>query len=461
MSDARFQDGYQSPLVRRLTEEAPKFTAATLAELVPVFQAGHHARERLRDEKGSLTPSEVDELTLAASRGETVMEQLVLMGLPQVRMLAQKEYDRRSQWRSTVTLADLQQEGIVGLLKGLVAYQMSASGSSAKNYLSTWIVVQMRRGTALFDHDFTVSTETSDRHRRIRAIRARLTDELGREPSPEEISDASADPSFKGSALWGRKESRNKARRITPEQVIEERVDSIRVGYGERIGVDQPHLSPGAAARQEAEYAPLDGEPADTTSAESAALYAGHKEGLQSLIADAIDRMGLPAVQRDMVSRTHGLAPYAEEQSARAIGDALGFPRADVAAVVEAFATEMTRPGGAFHYACARWSEDDLAAIGLGWVRAALGSWDDVAAIERMRPPPLVLTEPMTPLARRKPPPPEGQTTATGVIAQYVCERERAAYTVIYQEGKTPQDWRPCTRCGQPSKLIRYGQTGR
>lgn len=450
---------YESPVLRQMRSDVGGWTIEMLAELAPVYQAGYAAQEQLKNDP----PQDLlhhAELQQAVVAGEAAKEKLVLAGMSLARSLAMNELNRRAQAGGLTQLDDLMQEAFIGMLKGLRNYDPGKQRESPTNYVSGYITMEMRRGeTAKLDSDFSVPVEVSTLDRRIRALRSRLAGDLGREPTPQEISDASADPKYAVATLMAAKGGNRKPKRIPVEKVVEERNHSTRVGPLTRPG----GYDDGEGAGPDPYDAGVPLATSEQVGSDERALQDAQQTGVRELLMLTMRAMGLPAVQSEIVMRHHGLAPYAESQTAARIGRELDLESGKVSEVVEAFSVEMARPGGAFHRLCSQRSAAELADLGMPWIQQALGAWDDVPEARQNQPPPPVLVEEIVPVKRRRAPRPVVENTTGFTLAQYQCLYDGADYVVPYEAPEDVLTTRPCPRCQNPSVLLRQdrGAAGR
>jgi RNA polymerase sigma factor (sigma-70 family) len=355
--------GYRSPLMSRLSGSG-RLTLDLLRREVPAFQAGREATERLA---ASDVPAEDrPHLMRVRSEGEAAKERLLFAAIPLIKHLAQKEHVRRQNWQSQVTFDDLFQEGTIGLYQGLAKYDVNGAQTSPTNYLGQWVLTTMRRNAEAIDNDFGVAFDAAERYRRIRALRSRLQNELGRDPLDAEMIKAWEDPAYVGGRKIGRvkKTAPKPGKGLTEAQLAEEREMRSRVGHTARLAMSGTTEPDGPLV----EYArPIGDQPALGDAADIIAER-GAREGLARILGQTLDEMGLPALQREVIARRWGLPPHPSEQSARDISRALDLHRERVGRVIEGFTSEMSRPGGAFHRVCSALSDDELADLRLDWV---------------------------------------------------------------------------------------------
>ena len=447
--------GYTSPLMARLGTQ--RLTVDMLAAEIPRLRAASEAEEALAAGiRGSRKQRDAQE---AIAEGERAKERLFGAALPLIRTVASREWRRRQQWGSQVTLEDLTQEAIVGFFKGLSGFKPEAVRRSATNYLGQWMLVEMRRSAEVMDHDLQVGHDAGERYRRVRALRSRLTTELGREPTDQEISDASRNPEYvTRPGMVGRApqagESPHVGKGLTPEQVAEEKATRSRLGHSARFVTSTKDSSEvGIIDADRVEVSSSSGL-ADTLSQDPAdlAVEADTSRVIATIVAQVIERMKMPGQQREIISRRFGLAPYEEEASAREISRVMGVHRERVTRILAAFTQEMTRRGGTFHEIVGTIPEDDLLALGLGWVSETLGPWDKKYANTGQIPG--ILVEPAVAAAKVEERA-TGTTDADGVLAWFRCDYHDRLFTCLYLDLRSVPRERSCPVCQKPSELVK------
>lgn len=423
-----------------------------LRRYLPAYQQAHAARQELAAGE-KLTAAARRRLEAAVAAGEPAKEALLAMGVPLVKSLVDKEFRRRAAWQSQVTFEDLFQDGILGYLRALLSYDASRDYKSPTNYLGQWIITEMRRSAETMDNDFEVAGETADRFRRIRAVRSRLAGELGREPTDEEIVAGSAEVDPTRRSTMGRVARGGAPTPVTLAQVAEEREARHRVGYTHRIVSamdDTGHHATVSVDRA----VPVTGEtPFDgpVTLVEQSV-----QDGLTVLLDAAMDLLGMPMLQKDIIRRRFGLSPHQVEQSARDAARAVGVTVAVVNDVVAAFQAHMATPGGAFHRVCSALSGEELIDHSLGWVITVLGPYS--SAPKTPTPPDAIL---VSPLPRRSAAAalPAGSLNTEGVFAQFACPFHGRTFVGVYRYLRDVPDTRACPSCQRPSPVVATSDT--
>lgn len=180
-----------SPITSRTN--AQPLSLELLREHVPTVRAGQEAI-RLLGDGTERSRVETNNLLGEKRKGSRAQEILIISALPLIKNISSKEFQRRKAWSSRISYDDVLQEAIAGFIRGLLSYDETANHSSPTNYLGMWITTSIRRKVEAMEHDFAIPYEVVERARRIRAVRGRLSNELSRPPTDEEVLEALNDP---------------------------------------------------------------------------------------------------------------------------------------------------------------------------------------------------------------------------------------------------------------------------
>lgn len=132
-----------------------------------------------------LTPEQEQDLTKACAAGdEDAIRQMVSANLRLVVSVA-KKYAGRG-----IPLLDLIQEGSVGLLEATKRFDYSL-GYSFSTYATHWIRGKITRYLMENEGPLTISHNEVEKARKLRASHSRLSAQLGREPTEQELADHS------------------------------------------------------------------------------------------------------------------------------------------------------------------------------------------------------------------------------------------------------------------------------
>ena len=165
--------------------ERPEQAAYTIADL------SHHTTDALSlflNEAGRwplLTPKEEIELAKRLERGDlAAKERMINSNLRLVVSLA-----RKYQGVGDLSLLDLIQEGILGLIRAVEKFDWR-KGFRFSTYATLWIRQAIQRGLADRGRSIRLPVNVAQRERKIAKAERELSARLGREPSVEEIADA-------------------------------------------------------------------------------------------------------------------------------------------------------------------------------------------------------------------------------------------------------------------------------
>lgn len=435
---------YRSPLLARV-ETTGQLTMDQLRQDVPAYQAGQAAQEQLNDPDSDLNDAQRRDLQTLLRVGQDAQERLTLAGIPLVKSLAMREYRRRQGWKSTIGFEDLFMSAMAGYLRGLLKYDVSKDLKSPTNYVGQWCITQMRRDAEPLDNDFELAHETAETFRRIRALRGRLTLELGRAPTDQEMVDASTD-AVPGGMHMGKASRQGKHAKLTLDVLEAERTYSTRVGTTGRLGAENNDDDDDLAARSFESASPVTGAVND---APDSVVEAHIETGMARLLQETMTALQMGADQQEIIARRWAIDPYVAEHSIRDIGKAMNINMNAVQAVIEAFQAELVRPQGTFHLLLTKMDPDDVVEIGLTWAVQTLGTYTGPPATADD---PAVLTHPMTrkasaPLAPRA-------AMVEGVYASFECSFHRRPFRYRFQDRADVPDSYPCPACTSPSRLI-------
>jgi RNA polymerase sigma factor (sigma-70 family) len=449
-------ESYTSPIMERVADQ--RLTVDLLAEVIPIIRQGEEAAALLASGK-KLSKKAHREATLASREAQQARQRVFMAALPLIRTIAQREFRRRQQWNSKIPLDDLMQDAIVGFFKGLNSFKQENVRKSATNYLGQWMLSEMRRAAESMDHDLQVGHDAGERFRRVRALRSRLINDLEREPTDEEIADASRNPNYvTRPGMVGRAPAEGEkaaiGKGLTVAQVAEERAVRNRVGQASRFGESEDSEDSGSAGlgmvAPDRVAPPIDASINEMSDPATLIDESTGEKVIIELVSVVLGRMNLPEQQVEIISRRYGLSPFPGEGSAREISRIMGIHRERVSRVLAVFAEEMTRRGGVFHQVVSKVPSEDLIDLGLGWIVSTLGEWEpEFDSTVRV---PNVLTEPIS-LNKQKEP--SGSTDSDGVLAWFLCDYDDRTFSGLYEERSQVPKARPCPDCQRPSALVR------
>jgi RNA polymerase primary sigma factor len=280
------------------------------------------ARERAGDVREARPPvpeGEVDSLQLFFSQAAhypllTADEEVDLAKRIERGDLAAKERMVNSNLRLVVSnarryqglglpLGDLIQEGVIGLIRAVEKFDWRR-GFKFSTYATLWIRQSIQRALSNTSRAIRMPVHVEQHQRKLAHAERELTNQLGREPSEEELASATG---------------------MEPAEVI-----TLREAPRVAASLDQPVGEEGETALGEL-FASERPEPMDEVS---------ERESVDAL-AGALDE--LPATEREVIELRFGLGD-GEEKSLDAIGRKLGVSR-EQAQRLESDALERLRSG--------------------------------------------------------------------------------------------------------------------
>ncbi len=161
--------------------QIPLLTAEEEVELAKAIKRGERARRRLEKKGDELPPEKRAKLEAEVIAGEEARKKLIRSNLRLVISLA-KRYIGQG-----VPFLDLIQEGTMGLMKAVEKFDYRR-GHKFSTYATWWIRQSITRAIADQGRTIRVPVHMNDRIRRLYRVSRRLEQELGREPSIEELA---------------------------------------------------------------------------------------------------------------------------------------------------------------------------------------------------------------------------------------------------------------------------------
>ncbi len=161
----------------------PLLTAEEEVALAKRMEAGQFAAQQLAELGDSLSPEERAELEAIVADGQAAQEYLVRANSRLVISVAKKYIGRG------VHFLDLIQEGNIGLIRAVRKFEYRR-GHKFSTYATWWIRQAVSRAVADQGRTIRVPVHMGDQINRLRRISMQLTQELGREPTEEELAEA-------------------------------------------------------------------------------------------------------------------------------------------------------------------------------------------------------------------------------------------------------------------------------
>ena len=159
----------------------PLLTKEEEVELAKKMEAGREAEERLAREK-DLSPEERAQLEEVVREGRLARERMATANLRLVVSIA-KRYMHRG-----LSFLDLIQEGNIGLMRAIEKFDWR-KGFKFSTYATWWIRQAITRAIADQARTIRIPVHMVETINKLVRVQRQLLQELGREPTPEEIAE--------------------------------------------------------------------------------------------------------------------------------------------------------------------------------------------------------------------------------------------------------------------------------
>ena len=150
--------------------------------LARAMEAGRRAQQRLHAEAATLTPTEIAELQVILDLADDAKSQFIRCNLRLVISIA-KRYTGRG-----LDLLDLIQEGNLGLIRAVEKFEWR-KGFKFSTYATWWIRQAITRSIADQARTIRIPVHMTEVINKIVRTSRKLLNEIGREPTPEEVAE--------------------------------------------------------------------------------------------------------------------------------------------------------------------------------------------------------------------------------------------------------------------------------
>ncbi len=162
--------------------KVPLLTASEEVDLAKKIEAGEEASTRLREKGGKLSREELRTLRRQERTGQEAKRKLVEANLRLVVSIA-KRYVGRG-----MLFLDLIQEGNLGLIRAVEKFDFR-KGYKFSTYATWWIRQAITRAIADQARTIRIPVHMVETINKLIRVQRQLLQELGREPTPEEIAE--------------------------------------------------------------------------------------------------------------------------------------------------------------------------------------------------------------------------------------------------------------------------------
>ena len=164
-----------------------RITVEALSYYVPYFRMGDDAAEKLIEDADTLSPAEINALETQAKMKDLVVEKIMSLSGPLITSEINKIIAGSHLPYSDDLFDILYYSGMGGLVKGLRHFKESKLKNSATNYLFQWFTVYAKRELSILEAPYGIAPSRFQKYKKVSAVRKKLTAELNRDVTNDEI----------------------------------------------------------------------------------------------------------------------------------------------------------------------------------------------------------------------------------------------------------------------------------
>lgn len=163
-----------------------RVTVEALKYYVPIFHKGDAASEKLLEpEKYSI--DQLNSLRTVARLKDLTVEKIAALAGPLITREINKLI-KNSHLNGREDLFDiLYYAGINGMIKGMRHFDVDKLNKSSTNYLFQWIVTYAKKELNILEAPFGIAPSRFQRYKKISAVRKKMSEQLGRYATNEEV----------------------------------------------------------------------------------------------------------------------------------------------------------------------------------------------------------------------------------------------------------------------------------
>ena len=162
-----------------------RITVEALRYYVPIFRKACQAEERILE--GDLTPQERNALETQAKLKKLSADKIADLAGPLLTSELNKMISHSHLQYSRNLFNVLYYAGLNGMMKGLRNFDDSKLNTSATNYLLQWFTVYAKRELAALEAPNGISPSRFQKYKKIAAVRKKLSTDLQRDATDQEI----------------------------------------------------------------------------------------------------------------------------------------------------------------------------------------------------------------------------------------------------------------------------------